>query len=420
MNYEYFYQRFRWLLYNYLNFNKTKSQDLTYSDFFPYSELQPDFGLFLEEMKEVNIPFVTDSFVRKSGLNRDELHTWDDIVTEINSKGKKSVLTTNKFGTPLQVLLKDFRESNFEISKSLIKKYDDLRIHPFIPLLKNNEIKHGGYNGFTQSFIERLKDPLNPQSRGFLDEIKQRIILFRWWDLLDTDELIFKVIKYHFLDSTRKMIGDEKLILELRKRYKNKDILLEDLFRSFDLSCEIKIKRLKTIRKTSNEDFLKHPFYKIEDKKHPSRFYEYNNLFRSEFEKSIRTWENEIRMDFGLKISGTRFNEDLLFKTVFQIFGDRYKVVSQGSPSWLKPQKFDIYFPELNIAIEYQGEQHFRPVNFSGRGDDFALEQFEQNQKRDELKRKKCVDNGCILLEMRYDDDMDEFISLVEKVIYKK
>jgi len=423
MNYEYFYQRFRWLLYNYLRFTKTKSSDLFFTDFFQYEDplcTQDHFYKERNTLPDHLQHFVSESFIIKSGLSRDNFHTWEDIVKEVNSRGGKSILSKNKFGTPLEVLLKNYRESNFKVSNTQIQKYTNLRVTPYINDLKNNLIKHGGYLGFTPEFVDRLKSPLNPKSQNFLNEIKERIILHRWWNYLNKDELVLKLIKYHLLDSTRRLIGDDKLVFELVNRYKDKDVLLNDLFKHFDFSCTKKTIRLNTIIKTSNEDYLKHPFVKIEKKKEPSLFYEYNNLFRSEFEKSIRTWENEIRMDFGLKISGTRFNEDLLFKTVFQVFGDRYKVVSQGSPSWLKPQKFDIYFPELNIAIEYQGEQHFRPVNFSGRGDDFALEQFEQNQKRDELKRKKCVDNGCILLEMRYDDDMDEFISLVEKVIYKK
>lgn len=376
MNYEYFYKRFRWLLYNRLNYDRYKNDKSWFR-------------------------------LKKPSLN------------SIKGIDPESLEKDYREPDKIPKLMIDYKLSRFEITSSLVEKYYQFNVKPFIPAVKNNEINHGGYEGFNPGFIERLEHPLNPKSQDFLDEIKQRIVLHRWWDFLDRDELIHKLIKYHFLDSTKGLIGYDRLFIELGNRYKDKDLLLNDVFRHFDFSCETKIKRLKNIRTTSNEDYLRFPFYKIEKKKDPSVFYEYNNLFRSEFVNSIRTWENEIRIDFGLKISGTRFNEDLLFKTILKEFGEKYKVVSQGSPSWLKPQRFDVYLPELNIAIEYQGEQHFRPVNFSGKGEDFAIEQFELNQKRDEIKKKKCFENNCVLLEMRFDDDINEFIAKLEKVVYK-
>ncbi len=76
----------------------------------------------------------------------------------------------------------------------------------------------------------------------------------------------------------------------------------------------------------------------------------------------------------------------------------KHKIISQGSPEWLSPQRFDIYFQDLNIAIEYQGEQHFKPVDFGGKGKSFAKKQFISNQRRDEIKAKKAKANNCILI----------------------
>lgn len=36
-----------------------------------------------------------------------------------------------------------------------------------------------------------------------------------------------------------------------------------------------------------------------------------------------------------------------------------------------KQLPFDFYLPEYNICIEYDGEQHFRPVDFFGGQDEF-------------------------------------------------
>ena len=86
-------------------------------------------------------------------------------------------------------------------------------------------------------------------------------------------------------------------------------------------------------------------------------------------------------------------------------------------PNWLKPQRLDIYIPELNIGVEYQGEQHFRPVDFGGKGPEFTQHQFKENLKRDNMKRIKCLDNGCLLLEMKFDDDLDIFLKKLENEI---
>lgn len=72
--------------------------------------------------------------------------------------------------------------------------------------------------------------------------------------------------------------------------------------------------------------------------------------------------------------------------------------IYQYRPSWLGNQSFDIFLPSNNIAIEYQGKQHYEPVSFFG-GD----ESLEENQKRDERKRNLAEINDVKIIEWRYD-----------------
>jgi hypothetical protein len=51
------------------------------------------------------------------------------------------------------------------------------------------------------------------------------------------------------------------------------------------------------------------------------------------------------------------------------------------------------FFPKRRIAIEYQGIQHSKPVEFFGGAD-----AFERQAKRDEKKAKLCEENGCVLI----------------------
>lgn len=70
-------------------------------------------------------------------------------------------------------------------------------------------------------------------------------------------------------------------------------------------------------------------------------------------------------------------------------------VIHQGRPWWLRPQSLDIYLPDWNIGIEYQGVQHSRPVDFFG-----GKDAFEDQKDRDSRKRYLCERNGCVLLEV--------------------
>jgi hypothetical protein len=71
-----------------------------------------------------------------------------------------------------------------------------------------------------------------------------------------------------------------------------------------------------------------------------------------------------------------------------------------------RPLKFDFYLPEYNMAIEYDGEQHFRPVEVFG-----GQSEFEFNQLKDKIKNEFCRTSGIPLLRVKYDDDVDELLS---------
>lgn len=60
---------------------------------------------------------------------------------------------------------------------------------------------------------------------------------------------------------------------------------------------------------------------------------------------------------------------------------------------WLGRQSLDFYLPDLNLAIECQGIQHFEPKEFFG-GDDGLAETVE----RDNRKLKKCLSNNIAML----------------------
>lgn len=63
---------------------------------------------------------------------------------------------------------------------------------------------------------------------------------------------------------------------------------------------------------------------------------------------------------------------------------------------------FDFYLPEYNILIEYDGQQHYKPVNFGGIGDEEAFENFKITQSHDSIKTSYSEKNNISLLRIPY------------------
>ena len=74
-----------------------------------------------------------------------------------------------------------------------------------------------------------------------------------------------------------------------------------------------------------------------------------------------------------------------------------YKYCIRTIP-FLNGLELDFYIPELNIGIECQGEQHFKPVDFNGQGLDIATNNYWKQIERDKIKKELCDKNGINLL----------------------
>jgi len=74
---------------------------------------------------------------------------------------------------------------------------------------------------------------------------------------------------------------------------------------------------------------------------------------------------------------------------------------------WLGMQSLDFYIPKLNMAVECQGVQHFKPVDFGGKGEKYANKDFEKNKERDGKKLNKCLSNN---IEMIWVVDNEEYL----------
>jgi very-short-patch-repair endonuclease len=84
---------------------------------------------------------------------------------------------------------------------------------------------------------------------------------------------------------------------------------------------------------------------------------------------------------------------------------------------WSKRYRYDFYLPTLNVVIECQGEQHFTPVDFAGKGEKNAIKELEKNIKRDKIKKDLCNDNNVGIYYINYYDENIE--DKIKKIITK-
>lgn len=113
--------------------------------------------------------------------------------------------------------------------------------------------------------------------------------------------------------------------------------------------------------------------------------------------------ENEVRDALGVpRIGEGWISESLLAGLIRALFPDLL-VERQASPHWLERQRFDIYLPEIGLAVEYQGEQHFEAVEIFG-----GAEGFRKTVERDHAKRARSMAAGVEVVEFRYDEPLTE------------
>lgn len=100
-------------------------------------------------------------------------------------------------------------------------------------------------------------------------------------------------------------------------------------------------------------------------------------------------------------------NQYLLYEKLEAEFPEE-EILYEFSTEWVSPQRFDIYFPNLNIAIEYDGEQHFKPIEKFG-----GTIKFEETKRLDILKNNKCIENNCKLFRVKFGYSEKDFNNLV-------
>ncbi len=78
-------------------------------------------------------------------------------------------------------------------------------------------------------------------------------------------------------------------------------------------------------------------------------------------------------------------------------------VIHHYRASWLGRLELDVYVVNANIGFEYQGIQHYKPQKQWG-----GIESFKRGQERDAEKKRRCMEHGTRIIEIRYDENIAE------------
>lgn len=127
---------------------------------------------------------------------------------------------------------------------------------------------------------------------------------------------------------------------------------------------------------------------------------------RTEFENSI---ESIARQEFGFRPVGEGWvSETLLYQIVCRVTHP-HRVLRHHRPDWLNGLELDIYIPERRMAIEYQGQQHFHPIEAWGGSAGLAAV-----RARDAKKARACKKQGILLVTIDYTEPLsDEHVRTV-------
>mgnify|MGYP000645730718 CR=1 FL=1 len=125
----------------------------------------------------------------------------------------------------------------------------------------------------------------------------------------------------------------------------------------------------------------------------------------------VKKAEDSYRKSIGMpKVGEGWISETELFYKISNYFKED-EVIHHASPKWLGRQHLDIYLPKLNIGIEYQGAQHYEPIEFFG-----GQEAYEKTVERDKRKKQLCLKHNCTLIYADKGYDINKITSTIEEI----
>jgi len=129
-------------------------------------------------------------------------------------------------------------------------------------------------------------------------------------------------------------------------------------------------------------------------------------LWKSYTTQKHQIWniiESEVRLKFGHKRVGEAWSsETILYYIISSLFSGK-QIHRHYRPDFMNGLELDIYIEDIKLAIEYQGVQHFEPIEHWG-----GLKSLKELKKRDKMKANLCKLVGIDLVYFNYDEPLCE------------
>ena len=156
--------------------------------------------------------------------------------------------------------------------------------------------------------------------------------------------------------------------------------------------------------------------YKMSLLRHHLSKYKSGNFGVGKLESNVillsREAENQYRESKNIpKIGEGWIEETILYNKIKEGFPS-LSIIQHGRPDFLELQHYDIWIPKIKVAIEYQGEQHLKPVEIFG-----GEKAFEKQVERDERKKNISIDNGVTLIYAYKGYGIDEIKNKIKEKI---
>lgn len=113
--------------------------------------------------------------------------------------------------------------------------------------------------------------------------------------------------------------------------------------------------------------------------------------------------ENQVREKFGHKKIGEGWTSETTLYYMVRSLHPEMTIHRHYRPDFLEGLELDIFIEEAGVGIEYQGVQHFEPVEHWGGVDGLA-----ERQAHDKRKREICASLGIPIVYFQYDEPLTE------------
>jgi hypothetical protein len=111
--------------------------------------------------------------------------------------------------------------------------------------------------------------------------------------------------------------------------------------------------------------------------------------------------ENEVRLKLDFKKVGEAWSSETLVYNLVKDLYPNYTIHFHYRPKFLNRLEIDVYIEELKIGIEYQGIQHYKPIEHFG-----GKKTLKKTKERDNCKKVLCSENGIKVVYINFDEQI--------------